>query len=99
MAEKVDCGPIVGAETFPMPDDRNVLTVERTALVFLAKLFWHLAPLLAGPAPLPHLGVAWSGRKGTRKRCAELCGIRPDMTAEEIERRMTTFTPAMALAS
>jgi|HubBroStandDraft_6_1064221.scaffolds.fasta_scaffold787110_2 methionyl-tRNA formyltransferase len=75
MLEKVDAGPIVGVELFPVPVGSTVSDLDELSYACLARLFWQLAPALATRRePLPELSIKWSGEKGTRRRYAEMSG-------------------------
>jgi methionyl-tRNA formyltransferase len=92
MIERVDAGPIIGVDYFAMPAQPNLLRVDALAYARLARLFWHRARELATQAePLPALPIAWSGRKGTRRALAALCGLPADSTTEELERHIAAF--------
>lgn len=92
MVEKVDAGPIVGVERFAVPPRTRVAELELLAFVRLARLFWRLAPALATQSePLPVLPVAWSGCKSTRHGYAAMCEISPEITQDELERRVEAF--------
>jgi len=74
MVEKVDAGPIVGVEVFPVPHGLSVTRLEELSYLALAELFRRLAPALAMQAePLAALPIRWSGQKCTRARYAALC--------------------------
>ncbi len=88
MAPRVDSGPIVMTERFAVPADSDLETLESLTLTKLAQTFRRMAPYLANVArPLPHLPVAWSGRRTTRADYDALRVITPDMDAAEIARR------------
>jgi methionyl-tRNA formyltransferase len=73
MLEKVDTGPIIGVELFPVPPGSTASDLEALSYSCLARLFWQLAPALATqPEPLPELSIKWSGEKCTRRRYAEM---------------------------
>lgn len=92
MAERVDSGPIVGIELSAVPPAPDVLALESLAYTALIRLFWRLAPQLATQATLlPELPIAWSGRKSSRKLCAAMCDIPPDISKAELERRLRVF--------
>jgi methionyl-tRNA formyltransferase len=92
MANKVDAGPIVAVDRFTIPPNTGVLELEKMAFVALAQLFWDLAPVLATQsAPLPELPVHWGGRKTTRKTYAAMCEIAPDISKDELDRRVPVF--------
>ena len=88
MTAAVDAGPIVAVERFEIPRDADLKSLEDLTLTRLAQTFNRLAPHLATAArPLPHLPVAWQGRKTTKAECEKLCTITPEMDAAEIARR------------
>jgi methionyl-tRNA formyltransferase len=92
MAAKVDAGPIVGVERCAIPPNTDVLELERLAFVMVARLFWRLAPALATQSePLAPLPIRWRGRKSTRKTYRALCAIAPDISKDELDRRLHAF--------
>ena len=92
ITQQVDAGPIVGIDMFAVPPHTSVLELEKMAFVALARLFWRLAPQLATQgAPLPELPVQWRGRRSTRKMYAEMCEVPPDISKEELDRRVPVF--------
>jgi methionyl-tRNA formyltransferase len=105
MHARVDEGPIVGVDYFPMPPQPTLARVDALAFAHLARLFWHRAKALATePKPLPVLPISWSGRKSTLRSIAALCQIPADTAAEEMERRIAAFgesycAPTPALTS
>jgi methionyl-tRNA formyltransferase len=100
MVEKVDAGPIVGVERFPIPDGITVLSLEEMTYASLARLFRRLAkPLATQSEPLPELPERWSGRKTTRRDLAALCGIPLDISNDELNRRVEQLSsPSWLLA-
>src|SRR5665213_1806561 len=63
MVARVDEGPIVGVETFPIPPDISIAGLEGMAYARLSYLFWSLArPLATRCEPLAQLPIRWSGR-------------------------------------
>jgi methionyl-tRNA formyltransferase len=92
MAERVDSGPIVDAALFPIPPEISVLGLEGLAYAHLAQLFWKLARTLATQAePLPERPLQWSARKYSRRAYQAVCDIPPDITKEELDRRLRAF--------
>ena len=88
MTAAVDAGPIVAVDRFEIPPAADLKSLEDLALTKLAQAFNRLAPYLVTAAhPLPHLPIAWQGRKTTKADCEALCTITPDMDAAEIGRR------------
>jgi methionyl-tRNA formyltransferase len=92
MHERVDSGPIIGVELFPIPPHTTVEGLDQLALVSLARLFWNLANVLAThSAPLNPLEIAWSGRRTTRRNYTALCEVSAEISKDELERRIGVF--------
>jgi methionyl-tRNA formyltransferase len=92
MTKRVDSGPIVGVESFDIPEGANVRDLEQIAFVRLAYLFWRLSPSIACESgPLPTLPVAWTGTKSTRRMYEKLCDIPSDIEPTELARRIRAF--------
>lgn len=88
MVAKVDAGPIVAAEWFPIPPTADLGQLDEVTYLALFAKFNTLAPLLVRTdRPLPRLPYRWSGRKTTKAECDALCRIEPGLSADEIARR------------
>jgi len=72
MVEKVDAGPIVAADLFPVPPGATVTGLEELAYVRLAQMFRRLSFALTQAEALQALPIRWSGQKCTRARYAAL---------------------------
>jgi methionyl-tRNA formyltransferase len=92
MTKRVDSGPIVGVESFDIPEGANVRDLEQIAFVRLAYLFWRLSRSIACESgPLSTLPVAWTGTKSTRRMYEKLCDIPSDIEPTELARRIRAF--------
>src|SRR5882757_2294942 len=92
MAARVDSGPIVGIESFIIPDKISVRGLEQIAYVRLAHLFWRMSRELAcDPAPLAELPIAWCGIKSTRQMYRDICELPTGISASELARRIRAF--------
>ncbi|QIG93618.1 MULTISPECIES: formyltransferase family protein [unclassified Bradyrhizobium] len=92
MAARVDAGPIVGVESFIIPDKISVRGLEQIAYVRLAHLFWRMSRDLAcDPSPLKELDIAWCGIKSTRRMYREMCELPAGISAGELARRIRAF--------
>ncbi|WLA87044.1 MULTISPECIES: formyltransferase family protein [Bradyrhizobium] len=92
MAARVDSGPIVGVESFIIPDKISVRGLEQIAYVRLAHLFWRMSRDLAcDPMPLAALEIAWCGIKSTRQMYREMCELPAGISAGELARRVRAF--------
>ncbi|WP_456710962.1 formyltransferase family protein [Bradyrhizobium sp. USDA 4452] len=92
MAARVDSGPIVGVESFIIPDKISVRGLEQIAYVRLAHLFWRMSRDLArDPAPPRELEIAWCGIKSTRQMYRDMCELPAGISAGELTRRIRAF--------
>jgi len=92
MTERVDSGPIVDAELFPIPADIDVLGLEGLAYAHLAQVFWRLSKRLATETePLPQRALQWGPKKNSRRAYQAICQIPLDITKEELDRRLRVF--------
>jgi methionyl-tRNA formyltransferase len=92
MIARVDEGPIVGVEMFPIPSGASAASLEGMAYARLSYLFWRLAKSLATCGePLARIPVPWSGTKTTRRDYAALCDIPRDIARDELDHRIEVF--------
>jgi methionyl-tRNA formyltransferase len=91
MAERVDTGPIVGVETFAIPSGTGASTLERLTYVALVRLFWKLAAALTQAEPLAALPISWGARKCTRRQFNDLQKVTPNISKDELDRRVLAF--------
>lgn len=92
MVAEIDAGPIVAVEMFGVPPDARVEALEKLTFIQCAKLIWRLAPALARDSnALPELPVRWTGRRSTKAMVRAACDIPPDVTKDELERRLAAF--------
>ena len=92
MAEKVDTGAIVAERLFPT---RGLETVEQLKLRTMQEmigLFREIVTAIAAGEPLPQPSVTWARPPFTRKQLEALREIRPDMSKEEVARRVRAVT-------
>ncbi len=88
MAAKVDSGKIIAVKRFPIyPDDDVAALLKRTYENQIA-LFFEIAQLMADGKELPVSHETWTRPPFTRKQFNELFKITPDMSREEIARRI-----------
>ncbi len=92
MRPQVDSGPIVGVKYCDVAADATVLDLELVAFQSLAQLYCELANHMAtNPDPLPDLPIQWSGEKSSRRTLTTACDISPEISAEELARRVAAF--------
>ena len=88
MTSKVDAGPIIAVELFPVksritPSDLMDLA-NQSAFILIRRL---AASLKDGEKPSLDDSLTWRGLKRTRKDFLELCNIDPKIDEEEFTRR------------
>ena len=88
MAPKVDTGDIIAVKRFPVyPSDDVASLLERTYEAQL-DLFYELITRVASGEPLPTSDEQWTREPITRKEFDKLFIITPDMSKEEIAKRI-----------
>jgi methionyl-tRNA formyltransferase len=88
MNPKVDTGDIVAVDLFPLFESDTVYTITQRCYSLILNMFYNIFTLLMQGEPLPDAGVGWKRRPYLRKELDELCRLTPDMSIEEIERRL-----------
>lgn len=92
MEAKVDCGPIVAAEWFVMPENIRFTELELKTYEVLLKMFADLAPQLAtSDKPLPTIDTQWSGVKRTNAQFEAMKELVADMDEAEVMLRFRAF--------
>jgi methionyl-tRNA formyltransferase len=88
MAARVDSGAIIAVRRFPVsPEDDVASLLDKTYHHQLA-LYKEIADVIAENSPLPVSTEKWTREPFTRIQFNELFLIKPDMTADEIARRI-----------
>ena len=88
MKAKVDTGPIVAVRRFPVEPTDDVQTLLTRTYAQQLELFFDILGRLAGGEALPASSEQWSPRVRTRKELDALARITPEMSADEIARRI-----------
>ena len=98
MATRVDTGPIISVRRFPVHPSETVLSLTQRCYAAIAELFYEMADLILAGGPLPVSSERWTRRPFRRDELNALCRLTPDMSQEEIRRRVraTTFPGARA---
>ncbi|MBI5857836.1 MAG: hypothetical protein HZB42_09300 [Sphingobacteriales bacterium] len=98
MAAGVDSGKIIAVKRFPIADNDSVYHVTQQCYRLIEEMFYEIIDLILKGQPLPVSDEQWKRKPFTRKQLDELCTITPDMSKEEIEKRIkaTTYKTAWA---
>lgn len=92
MAPRVDTGAIIAVTRFPVlaSDDGGSLLLR--AYDYQLVLFYDVVGRLAQGQELPAAQVGWSRRPFTKKEFADLARLMPDMSPQELARRVRATT-------
>jgi methionyl-tRNA formyltransferase len=88
MGPQVDTGPIIAVKRFRVAAEDDVETLLHCTYEHQLALFMEIAALLSAGKPLPSSTETWSRPPFTRNQFEELFRIAPDMSKEEIARRV-----------
>ncbi len=92
MEDKVDCGPIVAAEWFVVPENTRFMDLELKTYELLLKMFAdRVGHLATSDDPLPVIDAQWSGKKHTDAEFEAMKEIEADMEEAEINLRFRAF--------
>jgi methionyl-tRNA formyltransferase len=88
MLARVDTGPIIAVKRFPLYPADDVASVLSRTYAFQLVLFYEVMGFILAGKDLPASEERWTRRPFTRKEFEELRRITPDMSKEEIARRV-----------
>lgn len=92
MAARVDAGPIVAVDEWPIAADADAPRLDAEAYQALLRLFSALSSDLAtDDAPLAHSGHQWGHRRWAKRDIDRLQQVAGDIASEELERRLRAF--------
>lgn len=92
MNKNVDSGNIIAVKRFTLKDDDTVYSVTQHCYKLIEECFYEIMDLLMNGKSLPVTNERWKRKPFTRKQLDELCTITPDMSEEEINRRIRATT-------
>lgn len=96
MEEKVDSGKIINIKRFPILESDNIYSLTIKSYGFLLSLFFETLDYIVKNNKIPECNEKWTRTPYTRKQLEELCVITPNMSEEEIRRRVkATQFPGM----
>jgi methionyl-tRNA formyltransferase len=88
MAAMVDTGKLIAVKRFPVFPTDNVASILARTYDHQIVLFYEVLGMILNDQPLPVLEETWTRKPFSRKEFNQLRQITPDMTAEEIARRI-----------
>lgn len=92
MKAMVDSGSIIQVKRFPVEPADTVYQITQHCYHLIEESFYEMMELVRKGEPFPVTNEAWKRKPFTRKQLNDLCHIRPDMSPEEIARRIKATT-------
>jgi methionyl-tRNA formyltransferase len=92
MLAKVDSGSIIAVRRFPILEKDTVWTLTQRCYVEILHLFLGLMTEVIKGKSFPVSDEDWTRKAYKRKELDELCQLRPDMSDDEIQRRIRATT-------
>lgn len=92
MKATVDSGDIIAVKRFPLQPEDSVYGVTQQCYRLIEEMFYEIMDCILQGLPLPASSEKWKQKPYTRKQLNELCEIKPDMSPEEVERRIRATT-------
>lgn len=92
MFSKVDCGPIIAVNKFPVFETDTVFSMTQRCYVEILHLFISILSDILQGKNLPVSQEYWKRKAYTRKDLNRLCELTPEMSPEEVEKRVRATT-------
>ncbi|PJZ70243.1 hypothetical protein CH373_12505 [Leptospira perolatii] len=92
MNPAVDTGKIVEVKRFPILENDTVFSITEKCYALIINSFFRIVERIANHLILPESDEKWQRKPFTRKELDALCEIKPDMSAEEVEKRIKATT-------
>ena len=92
MEAKVDTGNIVAVRRFPVFESDTVYAITQRCYAEILYLFYEIFYTLMQGEALPVSDEKWERKPYLRRELNELCKLTPDMSEEEMERRIKATT-------
>jgi methionyl-tRNA formyltransferase len=92
MKATVDSGNIIQVKRFKLSKEDTVYQITQRCYQLIEESFYEIMNLILEGAPLPLTNESWTRKPFTRKQLDELCYIRPEMSEEEINKRIKATT-------
>jgi methionyl-tRNA formyltransferase len=92
MAPKVDTGGIVSVKRFPVYEEDTVYTLTQRCYSQIISMFYDIFYRIMDNETLPAAAETWKRKPYLRKELNEICRLTPEMSLEEIERRIKSTT-------
>jgi methionyl-tRNA formyltransferase len=88
MEPKVDTGKIVSVKRFPVFENDTVFSITHRCYASILSMFYEIFYSIMKGEDLPQSNEVWKRKPYLRKELNDLCRLTPDMSVDEIERRI-----------
>ncbi len=92
MKAMVDSGSIIKVKRFGIGEADTVYSITQQCYRLIEESFYEIMNGILEGKPLPETTETWKRKPYTRKQLDELCHIRPEMSEEEINKRIKATT-------
>lgn len=92
MTEKVDSGKIIEVQRFSILKNDSVYSITQKCYSLILNSFYRIVEKTSNGKALPVSNESWKRKPFTRKELDSLSEIKPEMTIEEIEKRIKATT-------
>ena len=92
MKEGVDSGKIIQVKRFAIKESDSVFDITQHCYQLIEENFYEIVNGILAGEPLPVSEEVWKRKPFTRKQLDDLCHIRPEMSEEEINKRIKATT-------
>lgn len=92
MSDKVSSGNIIETEQFAILENDTVYSITQKCNSLILNSFYRLVEKISNSEPLPVSDEDWKRKPFTRKELDLLSELKPDMTKDEIKKRIKSTT-------
>lgn len=92
MLGKVDTGEIIEVKRFAILENDTVFSITQKCYLLILNSFFRIIEIVSNKTPLPISDEIWKRRPYTRKELDNLSEITPEMTINEIDKRIKATT-------
>lgn len=92
MLSKVDTGKVIETARFAVLENDTVYSITRKCYALILNSFYRIVEMISKGETLPVSEETWTRKPYTRKELDALSEIKPDMSLEEIDKRIKATT-------
>jgi methionyl-tRNA formyltransferase len=99
MSSKVDTGRLIEVKRFPLYKSDSVYSLTQRCYAYILVLFYEIVSLILDGKELPQVEETWKRKPYRRSELNELCRVTPDMSEDDVQRRVKAVTFPNALGA